>query len=52
MRFRKEVSALLKATEKQEANRDALNDELLDSKIRFNILKEEPFTFNAFLKMP
>ena len=41
------ANAHLNATGRQEANKDAFIDGLLDSEIRYTLLKEDPDTFNA-----
>ena len=41
------VNAHFVVAERQEANKDAFMDGLLDSEIRYSLLKEEPGSFNA-----
>ena len=42
------ANAHLDVAARQEANKDAFMDGLLDSEIRFTLLKEEPGSSNAF----
>ena len=41
------VNAHFVVAARQEANKDAFMDGLLDSEIRYSLLKEEPGSFNA-----